>query len=230
MKNDKNITWLQFSDLHILESVDWTLMMDSYKELAKLLHPDFIVITGDYRHIKHEENFDYSKTLEFLENIIKLFNIEKEDVFLVPGNHDVEDYAFREESIGAIVSNIDNLEKCKEYLKEPKDLKKAFKSYSKFVKQFYGNDVTDKRVTSPDEVMCLTWKNKINIIILNTALISDDNREHGEIIDIDALSKITTNKELPTLVLGHHDFYSICTSQRERMLVGKYIFDCGKNT
>lgn len=70
--------------------------------------------------------------------------------------------------------------------------------------------------------MCLTWKNKINIIILNTALISDDNREHGEIIDIDALSKITTNKELPTLVLGHHDFYSICTSQRERM---KRIFE-----
>lgn len=232
MTNNKHITWLQFSDLHILKSVDWNLMMDSYRKLAERLHPDFIVITGDYRHKKYEENFDYSETLQFLEEILKLFNVKKEDVFLLPGNHDVEDYEFRKESIKAIVGDIENPEKYKEYLEKSQNLKVAFKSYSKFVKQFYGNEVTDERVTNPDEVMCLTWKNRINILILNTALISDGNKGHGEIIDINALSKITINNDLPTLVLGHHDFYSICDSQRERMVrifetLGVRAYLCG---
>lgn len=232
MTNNKHITWLQFSDLHILKSVDWNLMMDSYRKLAERLHPDFIVITGDYRHKKYEENFDYSETLQFLEEILKLFNVKKEDVFLLPGNHDVEDYEFRKESIKAIVGDIENPEKYKEYLEKSQNLKAAFKSYSKFVKQFYGNEVTDERVTNPDEVMCLTWKNRINILILNTALISDGNKGHDEIIDINALSKITINNDLPTLVLGHHDFYSICDSQRERMVrifetLGVRAYLCG---
>ena len=61
MTNNKHITWLQFSDLHILKSVDWNLMMDSYRKLAERLHPDFIVITGDYRHKNFEYNSDYSQ-------------------------------------------------------------------------------------------------------------------------------------------------------------------------
>lgn len=217
MKSNNSISWLQFSDLHILESVDWKLMIDSYRKLSERLHPDFIVITGDYRHKKYKENLDYSKTLQFLEEMLKMFKVKKEDVFLLPGNHDVEDYKFRKESIEAIVADKKNHEKYKEYLKKSKGLKEAFKSYSKFVKQFYGSEVKDERATTPDAIMCLTWKNRINIIILNTALISDGNRDHGEIIDIDALSKININNKLPTLVLGHHDFYSICDSQRERI-------------
>ena len=77
MENEKSISWLQFSDLHILKSVDWNLMMDSYRSLAERLHPDFIVITGDYRHKKYEENYDYSETLEFLKEITKLFSVKK---------------------------------------------------------------------------------------------------------------------------------------------------------
>ena len=218
MENEKSISWLQFSDLHILKSVDWNLMMDSYRSLAKRLHPDFIVITGDYRHKKYEENYDYSETLEFLEEITKLFSVKKKDVFLVPGNHDVEDYEFRKDSIRGIIEGAENPEKYMEYLEKTQNLKMAFESYSNFVKQFYGDEVTDNRINNPDDVICLPWRDKINIIILNTALISDGNKEHGEIIDINALSKIEINKKLPTLVLGHHDFSSICESQKERMV------------
>ena len=81
MENEKSISWLQFSDLHILKSVDWNLMMDSYRSLAERLHPDFIVITGDYRHKKYEENYDYSETLEFLKEITKLFSVKKKMFF-----------------------------------------------------------------------------------------------------------------------------------------------------
>ena len=106
-KIKKNITWIQFSDLHIFDSTDWNLMLDGYRKLSERIHPDFIVVTGDYRHKNYDDNKDYSKTLSFLEKIVSLFNIKKEDVFLVPGNHDVEDYEFREECINQIKEKID---------------------------------------------------------------------------------------------------------------------------
>lgn len=218
MENNSQITWLQLSDLHILDSVDWRLMLNSYRKLAERIHPDFIIITGDYHHKKYEENYDYSQTLKFLNDIIEIFDVRKQDVFLLPGNHDVEEYEFRKASIESIIKDIRNPEAYKEFLTKSQNLKTGFKSYSKFVKNFYGDDVTDQRVVNPDGVMYLCWRNKLNIVALNTALISDGDRNHDEIIDIDALSKITLDNKLPTLMLGHHDFYSICDSQRRRLV------------
>ena len=63
--------------------------------------------------------------------------------------------------------------------------------------------------------MCIPWHEKINIIILNTALISDGDKTHKEIVDLEALSKLRINKEVPTIVLGHHDIDSIYESQKQ---------------
>lgn len=214
-----NITWVQLSDLHIFDSTDWDLMLEGYRKLSERIHPDFIVITGDYRHKKYEYNKDYSHTLEFLEEMVNIFKVKKEDVFLIPGNHDVEEYEFREESIRTIVEKIESdPDVYKKYLNKKLSLDTAFESYEAFIRKFYGDEVTDDRVNNPEKIICLPWRNMINIIMLNTALISDGNKEHGEIIDINALSKITINKEKPTIVLGHHDFESICESHRERMI------------
>ncbi len=215
----KNVTWIQLSDLHIFESTDWNLMLDGYQKLSERIHPDFIVVTGDYRHKKYEDNKDYSKALDFLEKITNLFNIKKEDVFLIPGNHDVEEYEFRKVCIEKIKEQIeDDPDAYQEFLNTSQNLNTAFGAYAKFVKKFYGNEVTDCRVTNPEKVICLQWRNRINIILLNTALISDGDKNHGEIIDIRAFGKITINENLPTIVLGHHDFESICNSHRERMV------------
>lgn len=222
MKSDNSISWLHISDLHIFESTDLSIMIAGYEKLAKDIKPNFIVVTGDFRQLNHKENLDYSQTLEFLKKIITIFKVEKKDVFLVPGNHDVkkaeevEKVSTRSEAIKAIIEEKNNPEKYKDYLK---DLKEAFSDYSKFVKKFYGKEVTDNRVSKPDEVICLTWNDKLNIILLNTALISDEDKEHEEIIDIRALSEITINKELPTLVLAHHDFHNICDAQKDRMVI-----------
>lgn len=141
---------------------------------------------------------------------------KKKDVFLIPGNHDVQVLSTRNNAIKTIIQEKNNPEKYKDYLK---DLKVAFSSYSKFVKKFYGEEVADERVSKPDEVICQIWDDKLNIILLNTALISDKDKEHGEIIDIRALSEIIVNKELPTLVLAHHDFHNICDAQKDRMRI-----------
>lgn len=215
----KNISWLQLSDLHIFKSTEWNIMLKGYEELSKKVNPNFIVLTGDYRHKNCEYNIDYSKTLDFLNKIVGIFNVKKKDVFLVPGNHDIENYSFRKETINTIVQNIEsNPDAYMEYLVEETNLKKAFETYNNFIKKFYSNEVSDGRSLSPDDVMNVIWDDKINIIILNTSLISDGNKNHKEIIDVNKLSSIKIQDDLPTIVLGHHDFYSIYKSQQKQMV------------
>lgn len=216
---EENITWLQLSDLHILESTDWNMMLDSYCELSKRIHPKFLVITGDYRDKRYKENGNYEKTLDFLDKLINLFGIKRQDVFFVPGNHDVKDYEFRKESIKAILQDIDsNPDAYVPYLHKTNNLKTAFEQYTQFITKFYKDSITDLRISHPADVISLVWRNMLNIVVLNTALISDGSRGHKEIIDIKSLSSIAIDSDLPTIVLGHHDIDSICDTHKDRML------------
>ena len=45
-------SWLQLSDLHIYKSTDWNIMRNAYQKLAKVIKPNFLVVTGDFRHKK----------------------------------------------------------------------------------------------------------------------------------------------------------------------------------
>jgi len=45
--------------------------------------------------------------------------------------------------------------------------------------------------------------------------LSDGDKTHKEIVDLEALSKLRINKEVPTIVLGHHDIDSIYESQKQ---------------
>lgn len=218
---EEKITWLQLSDLHIVESTDWNMMLDSYRQLATRIHPNFLILTGDYRDKRYIENTKYEKTLEFLDILIRIFGVEKKDAFFVPGNHDVDNYDFREESIRVIIEDIEtNPDAYIKYLHKANHLKMAFEDYIHFIAQFYRDSISDSdlRVKCPADTFSINWRNKLNIIILNTALISDGSRNHMEIVDIKALSSITVDPNLPTIVLGHHDINSICNSHRTRML------------
>lgn len=49
---------------------------------------DFIVITGDYRNIRSNENFDKAK--DFIYKLMNLFQLDlSQDLYIVPGNHDM---------------------------------------------------------------------------------------------------------------------------------------------
>lgn len=139
-------------------------MINGYKKLAEKIHPNFIIVTGDYRHIKCKT--DYSDAFKFLEEIVVLFDVKKEDIFLVPGNHDVENYEFRNESIQAIIKDIDvNPDAYITYMKKTQNLNMAFDKYNEFVKNFYGKSAADERILKPSSIMCLSWHGKMNILI-----------------------------------------------------------------
>lgn len=230
--NKTGYSWLQLSDLHIFKSTDWNIMEEAYKKLSEVIHPDFLVVTGDFRHKKYNKN--YEAALKFLNKIVDIFDIKKEDVFLVPGNHDTNNFQFRKEIITTINSVINSdADAYQQYMSNDNgNLKDAFDEYHRFVKDFYGDTITDERINHPFNVININWKNKANIVLLNSALISCGNENEKEIVDINTLSTLTVNNELPTIVLSHHSILDLVESHAERMpilleRINTKIFLCG---
>lgn len=227
----KNISWLQLSDLHIYESTDWNIMLDAYKKLSKVVKPDFLVFTGDYRHKKNNNN--YVNSLKFLNEIVDIFGLQKKDVFLVPGNHDVNDFPYREELLSSIRERIDTYpDTYLKYMKnDAKKLTQAFSEYSEFVKDFYDQKINDDRVNSPAESYCFNWRDKINIVVLNTALISEGKPNEKQIVDINKISSFHSTA-LPVIVLAHHSVDSLYDSHKKRLIsilnkLNVKVFLCG---
>lgn len=211
--NSIKASWLHISDLHLFPEADTTLMLDDYRELAGIISPQFLIVTGDFRHKKYGTDFSFA--WDYLEVLIDIFRINKRDVFLVPGNHDVNYYDGRTDA----VSDICLYAKQNDYNAYSKySLSRGFYDYSNFICKFYnGSDVVDERVTNPSGVNCINWNNLINIILVNTALISDS-EEHGEILDINALSQCKVDFGKPTIVIGHHGLDSLLSCYAERVI------------
>ena len=237
MRENKPVRWLQLSDLHIYLSTEWNIMIDSYKELAKVFHPDFIVVTGDFCHLKH--NKTYKDALSFLNALVKIFSVDKKDFFLVPGNHDTGSFPFRDEIITTIKTEIEDnpdvyLNYCSPKCEPTANLHNAFTKYNEFIRAFYEDSISDERVNAPSDVYSILWRNKLNIVSLNTALISNGNAERYEIVDVQRLSQLVDNipKNLPTIVLAHNDIHALVKShqlQLERLLtmINTRAYLCG---
>lgn len=223
--NNIKASWLHISDLHVFPEADTTLMLDDYRELAKIISPEFLVVTGDFRHKRYKTDFSLAR--DYLELVTSIFGIDKKDIFFVPGNHDVNYYDGRTDAISDIClrSKEGDYNVYSKYL-----LSRGFSDYDNFVREFYNStDVTDSRITDPSGVQCITWNNLINILLVNTALISDG-EEHGQILDINVLSQCKINFKLPSIMLGHHgiDCLYSCYSERvagiiDRRKVSAYL-------
>ena len=207
---------LHISDLHIYDSTDWNIMKVYYQKFASFFKPNYLIITGDFRHKKNQPEF--SKALIFLNDLVRMLGIEKDKVFMVPGNHDVDEFTHRDLIINDINEKIQNNPDTYVKYMNPKedDLRNGFKEYSEFVKRFYEGKVHDERVISPASVFCIT-KDNINFVMMNTALVSTGKKDEEQITDIQALSNLSINKEIPTIFIGHHSLSCLAESQRNRM-------------
>lgn len=208
MKSEQEIRWLQISDLHMFNSTDLEYQKKSLVNQfgAKT---DFIVVSGDL----HQYRSDYSMTIRFLEHLVDGFNIRKKDVYIVPGNHDALNVKKRNEAIKRIDENIENNPDI--YINELNSLYSGFKSYQKFLNDFY-EDVSNEYNWLENNIF--VWENKLAILCLNTALVSDESHSKPQIIDIYGLAKLENNKRLPCISIMHHDFYAISEMHKPYLL------------
>lgn len=218
--------WLQLSDLHVFPEADTTSMLRSFKQLALKIDPKFIIVTGDFRHLKFKTK--YEQTCEYLSEIVRIFGVNKKDVYLIPGNHDVN-LGKNLKRDGAITNTLDNMNyKYSGYMEYLSLFSDAFTEYKDFVSLFYkdaGLDADDMRLKAPEQVFCSVRDNSINLLHVNSALISDGRRDgngcrmHPEILDINAISETlrSIDKELPTIILAHHGIESLHEEHRKRI-------------
>ena len=222
---NKNFSFLQISDLHIFNSSLDILQKDDFKKLGEEMKPSFIVVSGDFRSLNGDSKFDHAK--EFLEEtVLPTFNLGKEHVFFVPGNHDVSivdgDAKIENEKIKEILDGLNNSNP------DINDndivyLKKRFEEYESFVKDFYkGSGVDDKRIINPSEVYTYNISNALRLIFVNTSLASC-NRAFGnesELIDLKALSSLIEKEDnsIPSIIVGHHSVDHIYIDQRRYII------------
>ena len=127
MKNELEIRWIQLSDLHMFVSTDVERQKKAlYEQFGE--KTDFIVVTGDL----HQYGTDYAMTLDLLNTLVTQFGIEKTDVVIVPGNHDVFTSDKRKEVVRKIDENIEVKTNMKMILKEIESTEKVLLNFIYF--------------------------------------------------------------------------------------------------
>lgn len=202
---------MQISDLHYYEYSENSAILEDLANFKDIV--DFLVVTGDLRSF----GGSYDEASNILKYLMETFNLSEQDVFIVPGNHDVrrEIGNVRKECLQEIAKQVENNQDC--YQPYKKELYEAFDEYEEFITQ-----LLNKKEAAHNQL--LTWNGILNILQINTALVSDENHDKKQMVDLLGLSQLTnTSQNLPTIAIAHHDFYSIEYVQQN--LVKRFLKD-----
>lgn len=207
------IRWLHISDLHFgHNSYVVDKMRNGLLTLSKDIMPiKFLFITGDLRYGK-TERFDYpNATVDFVKNLHTTLNIDKQSTYIVPGNHDVN----RSDELKLLIDGIKrgyrstNGEIRTETIKHIQMQREPFLTV---YEELCGRKETAIHYSIETE--------HFNIIHINTAILSSEDGEDGDlIIGTQLLQKAeeTINPSKPSIVLAHHPFDSLRIEEQEQL-------------
>lgn len=215
------VSILHISDLHIIEGAEWNNMRAALLEEARERTHDLsdgeklLVITGDFHNFS---DGDYQKAAEFLQELFRAMAVNPaQDVFVVPGNHDVansdamnaffgpgKEWKMRQKAAVSAIKSGD-----KDYMEWRLE---SFVPYCEFVRKI-GIYPADSK-TLPAEAHVRNWRGKLNILHLNTALAADGTAKDNHLADTDTATADGTWKpyfenEIPSLAIGHNSFFDL---------------------
>lgn len=199
------VRWLHISDLHfgynpaVVENLRRKLI-----EKLKTIEPiNFLFITGDLRYGK-AENLSYPiDTSTYIDELRTALGINKDSIFIVPGNHDVN----RSRELETITKDLkenyttSNGNISKTTLKIIQEHRQPFRE---IYKEICGREEPSIHYSIETEYF--------NIIHINTALISSKDGEDGELIVGASLIKSienSVNNSKKSIVLAHHTIDSL---------------------
>ncbi len=213
---------LHISDLHLVTDPQWNNMKNAilYSVREKLRHvargQKLLIITGDFHNFIENH---YQQAEQFLPQLFKAMDIEADkDVFVIPGNHDLSVPDFlkkdRKMTIKAVSSDPtmlqDGLDK----------LLSCYDNYIKFVQaaNIYPADC-EKR---PVQVHVRTWRNKLNLLHLNTTLVADGSVKNNQMVDTliatsDEIRKKLQFENLPCIAVGHNSYYDLLPQHQQQL-------------
>ena len=141
------ITWLHLSDLHFkadaLTKWDQDIVLRSLledvvrREEEDGLKPDFIVVSGDIAHSGAPE--EYALASAFFDDLLKTTGLDKDRLFVVPGNHDVN-WKWISRGAKSIAESLVDRETAAEVLQSADDrrlLLRRLDNYAAFVHGYF---------------------------------------------------------------------------------------------
>lgn len=219
---------MHLSDIHFgYENASVDTMRKKLLEKARSFeHIDCLFITGDLRYGKNAP-FEYpQETLDFLLELRSALNLRPNDIYIVPGNHDLE----RSSSLTSIINGVSQQYSTPnghidcdalDYIASRRN------AYKNLYLEVCGRD-------APDWHYCET-RDDFNIICLNTTILCGQDNEDGNlIVGSSLLNQLaeTVDKSKPSIVLAHHDFDSLRLEERQKLEItlkelGATLYLCG---
>ncbi|MCB2310435.1 metallophosphoesterase [Clostridium tagluense] len=227
------ITWIHLSDIHYNFNnyeTDWLrdLMIELFKKDD--IKCDFFVVTGDLLH-KNKAGFE-DGVFKYLSEISDLLNVSKENIFIVPGNHDFERDKKRRIFIRGLKNPLKDIKNNVSELEQDsiKDLIDGQSQFWNFHQKFLERKSDYYNVHFVDE------REDFNIINLNTCLISGDEDEEGSLsINMSKLRetlKKVSHSTKPNIAIAHHSLECFCEEERDEIVqmfddYGVDLYLCG---
>lgn len=248
-KNHQNMRILQISDIHWHLCHVWneefggmkkgfSIDMKNYKEEGN--HIDYIFICGDIANKGQPDEFNSAS--EYINRICDDVGCSVENVFVVPGNHDLDreagDKGFRSIISGALSFDMQNNTYLDDVILKRKDYAQTmyapFEAYNEFAKKYLCREpLMDKVLTSKDNLEVADSDNmffyeplefdgdiKVSITCVNTALNCDssdfngENAGHKQMLPKRAYFKEDSGKQELRIIMGHHPL-EFLTSEKE---------------
>jgi predicted MPP superfamily phosphohydrolase len=181
-----DLTWLHISDFHIRSGdpydrdVVLRALVKSVEEFRRTNRsPDLILATGDVAYSGKAEEYDLATKL--FDDLIDAAGLEKNRLFIIPGNHDVD----RSLSIG-LARTLESREECDGYFNAEVPKPHLVQKLGAFLK--WHNDyfkgiraMPADSTCGPVELMKIRG-HKIGILPVNTALFSRDDNDHDKLL------------------------------------------------
>lgn len=219
------ITIMHISDLHFVNNAadfntEEILIREAELRVKEIpVGKKLLVVTGDFHNFSDK---DYNRAKNFLVRLVSVMGIDiKQDVFVVPGNHDVgnknvlepllspndKEWSIHQDSCITMIKTTN-----KENYYIPERLR-MFRPYTNLVRDIGIYDSTDDNdYPASTHVRC--WRGKLNVLHLNTALIADGKQKDNQKTDTTTAANQNTwksyDKGIPAIAIGHNSFYDLC--------------------
>ncbi|MED3831933.1 metallophosphoesterase family protein [Peribacillus frigoritolerans] len=214
-----NLKWLHLSDLHLIyNNYDTRVMRRNFLQyLTQKLQNriDIVFITGD---ITHQGNIYNDEIYSFLEEILQAVNVEKDNVYMIPGNHDIRRSGLMGTVIQGILSSPNPKEKINTLDEGTFDVLYAGqRNYIEFYEKFLGREYPKN---NPHFII---KGNGINVVHINTCLIAGGDDVEGNILVglnnlFSTLENLENKEETVNFALGHHTINCIHDVEKQSFL------------
>lgn len=211
------IKWAHLSDIHhMYKNYKTTLLRDKLMEYlsSNKSNVDYLFITGDISDRGSEYG---TEVREFLDCVINAVEIEKSEIFIIPGNHDITRDQMAERLATQIIGSKDAMQEINNLDKGTYNvLISGQQPFFDFYKSYIGEEYPT------DSLHFVKRCNGFNVIHINTCLIAGTKGSEGNILV--CLEKLyETFKQIPddgsvNIALGHHTIGCIHKSEKDSLL------------